>query len=342
VNEAKTPEREVAEAPAKAQRRKDEPREVEETHRRRALKYLDRVRKMHGRKAWEPEHEADFLLASASILATLDVAQAIRETSGMDAPEKQHVRDEREAFFAAAVEHTAYVGVETVDDVRFLVATGDHYVGRRLFVSRRRSETKALAWIAGFIPTDGWIIDVGANIGTTCVTALAAHGFAEALAIEPVEENVRLLRANAAMNDVHNRLRVAQTAAGAEPGEAPLLLDATNSGGHRVTSAPGALTVPVETVDRLLDQHAVDPASVRLFWLDTQGYEPHVLRGASRLLGQVPTVIEVAPKLLGGEGATLLELTEGYRRVLSCGTREETTVEAAMAGGGVSDLLLLP
>jgi FkbM family methyltransferase len=335
-------ESEVVQDPAEAQRREDASRALEGTHGRRASTYLARARKRRAGNAWEPDHQADFLLASASILATLDVAQAIRETTGSYAPEKQDERDQRDAFFTAAAEHTRYVGVETIDGVQFVVATWDRAVGRRLFVGRRRSETKALAWVAGLIPTDGWIVDVGANIGTTCVTALAAHGFSEALAIEPVEENVALLRANAALNGVHSRLRVAQTAAGAKAGEAMLRLDATNSGGHRLTSAPDALTVPVETVDRLLDQHDVDPAKVALLWLDTQGYEPHVLRGASRLLGQVPTVIEVAPSLLGGEGLSLLHLTEGYRRVLSCRTREATTVEAALAHDGVSDLLLLP
>jgi FkbM family methyltransferase len=258
-------------------------------------------------------------------------------------PKKQRVRDERTAFFADALEHTPYVGVETVDGVQFLVATWDQSVGRRLFVSRRRTETRVLAWIADLIPTDGWIVDVGANIGTTCVTALAAHDFAGALAVEPVEENVRLLRANAALNDVDDRLRVAKTAAGAEPGEAMLWLHPTNSGGHQLGKpAPGGLTVPVETVDRLLEKHDVDPAGVTLLWLDTQGYEPHVLRGATRLLGRVPTVLEVAPDLLGSEALTLAHLTDGYRRVLSFATRAETTVEATVAQGGVSDLLLLP
>jgi hypothetical protein len=49
---------------------------------RRALSYLDRARKTRARKGWEADPEADFLLASASVLATLELASAIREAAG--------------------------------------------------------------------------------------------------------------------------------------------------------------------------------------------------------------------------------------------------------------------
>lgn len=195
---------------------------------------------------------------------------------------------------------TRFVSVER-DGLTLLVATWDRGVGRKLFVSRRRKEMgtleRALAALgrAGGTSAGSTFLDVGANIGTTCLPALAWHGFARAVAIEPDPENARILRAAAALNGLEDRLTVVEAAAGAAAGQVELLRSQRNSGAHRL-ARPGeeGITVEATTLDALAEAGIFDPEQVGLLWMDAQGSEGAILSGAGRLTDRhTPFVAEV-------------------------------------------------
>ena len=59
------------------------------------------------------------------------------------------------------------------------------------------------------------LIDIGANIGPICIPAVKRNYVKQAIAIEPGPDNARLLRANVALNSLHDRIIVHECAVGA-------------------------------------------------------------------------------------------------------------------------------
>jgi len=66
----------------------------------------------------------------------------------------------------------------------------------------------------GGIYSSGHLIDIGAHIGSVCVAFLVDNRSARATAIEPLPENVGLLRQNAERNGVLDRLAIVHGAIG--------------------------------------------------------------------------------------------------------------------------------
>ena len=219
----------------------------------------------------------------------------------------------RDRFFDAAAKFTPLVAVDSLE-ARFIVSTTDEAVGRRLFRGRRRGEMVTLAHTIEILEALGqgaWVrgttfLDLGANIGTSAITALRSHDFERAVACEPEPENYRLLKVNATMNDVDDLLTALQVAVSDQRGTASLALDPLNSGGHFVANGDTAHeTVTVETVsvDYLIERGVLDSQAVGLIWIDAQGYEGHIVKGASSLIELgVPIVMEFHPLMLQRTG----------------------------------------
>lgn len=231
-------------------------------------------------------------------------------------------KDPREQFFDRAHKFTPLVAVDS-DNARFLISTTDQTVAKRLFIRRRRGEMDLLANAVAILDEVGqghWVeettfLDVGANIGTSTITALRSHSFARAVACEPEPENCRLLKVNALLNDLDDLVLVLQVAASDANGTATLAVHALNSGGHQVvaegksgpTSGDPTFTVTVEvekiTVDYLIERGILKAEDVGMIWMDVQGHEGHILSGASRLTARgTPAVLEVHPGLLALAG----------------------------------------
>ena len=183
----------------------------------------------------------------------------------------------------------------------FVVSTADKVIGRELFLHGEFDFSKlqtALAIIEREgLPRPQHLIDVGANIGTIVIPALVRGLMQTATAIEPHPTNLRLLRANLALNGLSERVRVLAQAVGAESNASLFLTESsTNSGNHSI----GRTGLPVAST-RLDDvdwQH--DGA---LLWMDIEGYEGHALRGASNLLAAgIPIVCEYNTSYLENSG----------------------------------------
>jgi FkbM family methyltransferase len=186
----------------------------------------------------------------------------------------------------------------------------DRGVGRILF-TRGEYEYEQLeraVALGGFpSPGRGWLLDVGANVGTVCIALARRGAFARALAVEPAPDTFRHLVRNVARNGLGDAIRCVNAALSATSGTAELELS-TNSGDHRVRVAgPLAaeryhehtrplIRVPLRRLDDLLDEHGIGRGDVGLLWMDVQGHERHVLDGAPKLLASgVPLVVELWP-----------------------------------------------
>jgi FkbM family methyltransferase len=144
------------------------------------------------------------------------------------------------------------------------------------------------------------LYDIGANIGTICVPAVRRGLATAAVAIEPHPHNCRLLRANIALNGLHDSVIVAECAAGAvEDGVVMLEVNERNWGDHRVApTTSGAadeqgeskrpqIAVPMRNIDAI----AAEYGPPTLLWMDTQGFEGFVLAGAAGVLASRPPLV---------------------------------------------------
>lgn len=171
----------------------------------------------------------------------------------------------------------------------------------------------------------GLVIDVGANIGQFA-SGLRASGFSgHIVSFEPLGDAFEQLRAAAANDPGWD---VEHAAVGDEAGTVTInraansysssLLPMTDA--HE-SAAPdsrivGSETVPVDTLDALLDQRGLDP-SAALLKIDTQGYESAVLAGASKTLEQIALVkLELSMVELYAGQVLFAELQDS---LLSCG-----------------------
>lgn len=230
----------------------------------------------------------------------------------------------------------------------FVVSTADKVIGRELFLHGEFDFAKlqtALAIIEREgLPLPQHLIDVGANIGSIVIPALARGLMQSATAIEPHPTNLRLLRANLALNGLSERVRVLAQAVGAESGASLFLTESsTNSGNHSI----GQTGLPVAST-RLDDVEL--PHDGALLWMDIEGYEGHALRGAPNLLtAGIPVVCEYNTGYLENSGGMnwfrealaerrIFDLKQGEKAVE---ITLDQLAEIYPAGSGFTDILVI-
>lgn len=198
-------------------------------------------------------------------------------------------------------------------------------------------------------------IDVGANIGTSTIPALITFGARQAIAVEPGELNVQLLRSNIAVNRLDDKVDVVWAALSDRSGVGVLELSLTSGADNRVrmTDIAGdgehreserrTVEVPLITFDGLVAEKGVDLDDVGMVWMDVQGHEGHVLAGARSLWETpVPVQIEYWPYgLARSGGVTLLHeiIAAHYRRVVDVGASIAAGVVVEVAGENASSLM---
>lgn len=185
----------------------------------------------------------------------------------------------------------------------YVVARGDRYIGRCVFATGDFEFDKVVLamGLAGLREVEV-LVDVGANIGSVCIPALARGLAARTVAIEPESLNLRLLRANLALNGLEDRARVVACAVSDRVGAVRLGLNTDNRGDHRVMAATGPSDrEEIEVESRLLDDVlAGHDAGRGLIWIDAQGHEGPILQGGGQTLARGwPLVIEFWPGAMG-------------------------------------------
>ena len=183
----------------------------------------------------------------------------------------------------------------------------DAYISKGLF-STGNSEinkfAKAITLLGRPFET---LIDVGANIGTICISALKRGYVKQAIALEPEPRNFRTLMANAYLNDVHNLLSGINKAAGQFDDQVvEFEISPNNMGDHRVKviqsdgsygeGSRSHIKVVSTSLDSVLSNFKQLSLATTVMCMDTQGYEGYIFAGAQTLVNaQVPCVIEFWP-----------------------------------------------
>jgi FkbM family methyltransferase len=149
------------------------------------------------------------------------------------------------------------------------------------------------------------MLDIGANVGTTCLPRVMLGHVEQVYAAEPEPANFACLVRNTVRNALEGFVYPDRVAIGDRDGTAHLKISEA-IGGHAVVdqSQPGTVDVPLRRLDSWLRAQSVDVNAVRFVKIDTQGYEAHVLAGAPQLLAarRAAWQIEFAPSHLRKAG----------------------------------------
>ncbi len=208
-----------------------------------------------------------------------------------------------------AVGHVAPVIAVDAGNIRYFVSTSDAEIARKIFVYgtfERDVLERAESVLGRFggrygIPGNTFV-DIGANIGSATLLATVSLGARAAIAFEPEPSNFRLLRLNVLANGLEDRVRTVNCALSDRRGDAWLELSGRNSGNHYLRAeqpATPAVMVRTRSFDDFVLDGTVVLDQVGLVWMDVEGAEPRVLRGARSLLtADVPLVMEYWPGAL--------------------------------------------
>lgn len=276
----------------------------------------------------------------------------------------------RELFFHAAKRFTPTLTVDSIGG-RVQLSTADHGVGKTLFMGDD-VEHRTLALALALLRERGaptlqapMFVDIGANIGTTTLAAIGAFGLREAVCFEPEPGNLSLLRQNIVANGMSDRVKVIGAALSDTEGTVEFEVAPDNPSDSRVRVRGGGRgdqlgesswpvhTVPTTTFDHQVAAGVIDPGSTALVWIDAQGHEGHILKGAGSLVGSgLPVVIEYWPYGLRRAGgmALLVEAISQFGSIFDLGDdppvqRDVATLaglEARYPEASSTDLLVLP
>jgi len=207
----------------------------------------------------------------------------------------------------------------------FLIPSGNDCIGN-LLKTTGQFETDDIGRVSEYLRIHSKVeskkrlfIDIGANIGTHSVAALTQYGYINLLAIEPSEDNYRLLMANLCLNGLIERVTCIQAAASDRTGQSTLFHNPSNCGDHRLHNNPNKLIADVEIDSEQVKMvNAFDFLSqytreISLFnclcWIDTQGHEIPILRSLQPLIELgLPTVIEFWPYGMEQQRGSIEEL----------------------------------
>ena len=154
------------------------------------------------------------------------------------------------------------------------------------------------------------MIDIGSNVGPIAIASVNEGLFSNAIAIEPEPNNFSLLNTNVHLNKLEDKIKTYNLALGdKEDVFLDFELSKINHGDHRVryTEPEDAskkfgdyggyyrevIRVKSTTLDRIAPDLNKDDA---FLWIDVQGYEGHLLKGAKNAINnKIPMCIELWP-----------------------------------------------
>lgn len=202
-----------------------------------------------------------------------------------------------EALAGSGIESLTVRGAQGV----FVGSASDALMVQKYAVDKVWSASTVATILDFFGPSRvGTYFDVGGNIGLTAVP-IAAAGI-QVVTFEPVPKNYEYLRQNLAANGVSDRVIAENVALMHEPGEIVFELSPNNHGDHRARLNEGLSLMreneweTTVVTAKCLDDYlylANEPIAIKI---DTQGSEPFVIAGGSKLCERAKLlIIEFGP-----------------------------------------------
>ena len=210
----------------------------------------------------------------------------------------------REVFYEETPENQLLL-TKTNENLYYIVNSSDKEIGKSIYSHKESFDAQHLIEALNLIPyRKSILLDVGANIGTIGILGMSKSYFDKCIAFEPDPNNFELLKYNVLLNGLDNRFELRNEAL-SDKGNCSLELELSkdNYGDHRVRVQPTSdrykegdrkvISVAVNTLDAVLSNENLDEY---VLFMDTQGFEGHVLSGAKKLIkNNIPIITEFWP-----------------------------------------------
>ena len=143
---------------------------------------------------------------------------------------------------------------------------------------------------------DGYFLDLGANIGTTCIYfKKQLDNDVKILAFEPLEQNYHFLNINLMLNDIKDA-KVEKLGLSDSSTRKMINRMLNNPGGSSLVweHGQGQESVELISLDEYFSKHSLKAEDIKYMWIDTEGFEPYVLSGSRHILksAEIPLFIE--------------------------------------------------
>ena len=167
--------------------------------------------------------------------------------------------------------------------------------------------------------------DIGANIGTTCIYfKKMIDKNIRILAVEPSDQNYRLLQVNSLLNELDTSDCIfVNKGLSDKQSTASFIYNPRNPGGSAVVLEEGKDRVELTTLDDIFESNKLDPETIKYIWIDVEGFEARVLAGAHNVLDHisVPILMEFTPRFYAqkeGEFELLMSELERFFSSFIC------------------------
>jgi FkbM family methyltransferase len=217
------------------------------------------------------------------------------------------------------------------------------------FRYKRGYEAREAQYLSDFVSANGWIIDIGANIGFFSLLFAGWLKDGKVLALEPETSNFRRLERIIAARGLRHRVEARQVAASDTKGTGYLVISPDSHADHGL--GDHGVPIALDTIDGIWD--GLGRPNVSLIKIDVQGGECAVLNGARLVVEKCRPALYVEIDAVNrGAGDVhareLLALLDrlGYRPHSWQGewlpkTAEQVLAEAKRRAGGYGDYLFL-
>lgn len=218
------------------------------------------------------------------------------------------------------------IQIDTLQGAFKIYPSRSNFIAKELYVNRAFEldlSTRAMQVcreLNGESKGKGKILDIGANTGVISLGMLTRGELDEAICIEPDLTNFQQMKVNRQLNGLETKMTCFNYALSDHSGELEFELSHLDQGDHRVRmnslthleeneeSLRKTTIVQGEKLDALISNGTIDAEGLSVIWLDTQGFEGYILKGAQQLLKKdIPVVCELSPYLLLRAGMPLNE-----------------------------------
>ncbi len=177
---------------------------------------------------------------------------------------------------------------------KYLVFSNDGGISRQIYINKNYN-FNSLERVVKLIGKKNLLVDVGANIGPTCIAAIKKRFFKKCIAFEPEINSYNLLKQNIYLNNFQKKINTFNLAVSDKNSFVKLSRKQGNYGASFIknsTSTKKVKSIILDKFKNLFDKNC-------LIWVDVQGYEEKVLKGAKILINKnIPIVIEFYPDLM--------------------------------------------
>ena len=177
--------------------------------------------------------------------------------------------------------------VETEHDLRFIVNTNDKVIAKSIFITQKPWEIDLLKLVFNILKDRkiNFLLDVGANIGTVSIAATKLGYVKNCYAFEPEPLNYKYLKWNIFLNKFQKNILTFNVAVSNSSNDLKYIhLSKNNYGDHQIIydrKVKSKISVKSSKLDDYFD--GLKKAKVLIF-IDVQGYETFVIKGAKKFL----------------------------------------------------------